>query len=131
MVTLVLSFIKRFKILRTIEQEFSDSYGFVQFVLCFIKFLSLNLPILIWGCGFERQNVLSSSHRDKIQGLMAPNLARLAQYAFVTSAQLTAADQSNSNAFFLVVPTLPRGALIEIAPHYSQGWNFKLQNLFL
>ena len=62
---------------------------------------------------------------------MAPNLARLAQYAFVTSAQLTAADQSNSNAFFLVVPTLPRGALIEIAPHYSQGWNYKLQKLFL
>lgn len=71
------------------------------------------------GCGGMRQIKLCTSHRDQIQKLLAPNLTRLTQYAFITSEQLTSVDQTNQNSFFIVVPCLPRGALVEIVPHFA------------
>ena len=71
------------------------------------------------ACGFDRQSDLCISHRDQIAKLLTPNLKRLTQYAFITSVQLIAADHSSPNLFYLLVPCLPRGALLEIVPHYG------------
>ena len=78
----------------------------------------------LMGCGSRNQSVLAVSHRDAITiNMLGGELDSnsdldgfdLAQFGFVTTEEFSSDD--NNSSFDLVVPCLPRGALLEIVPH--------------
>ena len=79
----------------------------------------------ILGCGSRNQSMLAVSHRDAITinmlgGELDSNNCDLdgfdlVQFGFVTSDDFC--SDGNNSSFDLVVPCLPRGALLEIVPH--------------
>lgn len=72
------------------------------------------------GCGSRNQSMLAVSHRDAItENMLGGELDSsdfdLVQFGFVTSDEFC--SDGNISSFDLVVPCLPRGALLEIVPH--------------
>ena len=88
----------------------------------------------ILGCGSRNQSMLAVSHRDAITinmlgGELDSNNSDLdgfdlVQFGFITSEDFC--SDGNNSSFDLVVPCLPRGALLEIVPH-----RYSIKNPFL
>ena len=67
------------------------------------------------GCGSREQKELAISHRNQLTDQLTQSIAdepSIVQYGFVTSDEF-----STDSTFDLVVPCLPRGALLELVPH--------------
>ena len=67
------------------------------------------------GCGSKEQKELATSHRNQLTNQLTQKITpepAIEQYGFVTSEEF-----STDSTFDLVVPCLPRGALLELVPH--------------
>jgi len=69
------------------------------------------------GCGSTEQSSLAISHRNAIREQLINNDHDYShqQYGFVISPEIKSADPAEST-FDLVVPCLPRGAMLELVP---------------
>ena len=67
------------------------------------------------GCGSKEQKELATSHRNQLTNQLTQGITpepTIEQYGFVASEEF-----STDSTFDLVVPCLPRGALLELVPH--------------